>query len=443
MKAIAGSLLPLLAPGALAEEPLALSPPHPDYKKFCRWFNPACQFRPRAIVVARSAEEIVGAFSLARSQGWPVSLKCGGHSYVGLSGGDGLVLDVSRLLSLRIQGDRLFCGAGWRLGPLRTALAHKGWMLPLGQCPGVGLSGFLLGGGYGPTARGLGLGCDSILDAQMISPALGRVQASQSDDLLWALRGSGYGQFGAVFEWCLQLQPIQEVVVFRKPVRETEFIEELERWQHQAPRQDWRVTSYFHLGYQRASLVGALGGVFLGTMREWRRIGWQARAEAAQMPYLAAMNRLGGAVQKRLSPFRATSDFLAQPLSAQAIGALIDQLHKGASHQVQVTFDAYGGAIDQGVGAFPPRPGRLACVQALGFERGHPHLLGEWLSEYAVRLRPFYTGEAYANYAELGRKDWREAYFGSHWERLLSLKVLHDPCFLLRHPLSLIPLGTP
>ena len=65
------------------------------------------------------------------------------------------------------NGEAVNQAAGFIAGMIGR-LAEKGKMLPLGTCPGVGLSGYLLGGGYGLVSRALGLGCDSVLDATVV-----------------------------------------------------------------------------------------------------------------------------------------------------------------------------------------------------------------------------------------------------------------------------------
>ena len=68
------------------------------------------------------------------------------------------------------------------------------------QSATVGVAGYTLGGGWGYSSRLFGLGCDQLIEAEVIT-ADGQLivaNANQHEDLFWALRGSGGGNFGVV-----------------------------------------------------------------------------------------------------------------------------------------------------------------------------------------------------------------------------------------------------
>jgi hypothetical protein len=82
----------------------------------------------------------------------------------------------------------------------------------LGQCPSVGVGGFLLGGGVGPLMSKYGLGCDNILAAELVLADGRQVKASahENPDLYWAIRGGG-GNFGIVTAFEVALHPVSKV----------------------------------------------------------------------------------------------------------------------------------------------------------------------------------------------------------------------------------------
>ena len=81
---------------------------------------------------------------------------------------------------------------------VHQALANAGRAIPSGTCPTVGIAGLALGGGMGADSRHAGLTCDALQSATVVVPNGDVVTASagNNQDLFWALRGGGGGNFG-------------------------------------------------------------------------------------------------------------------------------------------------------------------------------------------------------------------------------------------------------
>lgn len=76
----------------------------------------------------------------------------------------------------------------------------------------VGLGGFIQGGGHGPLSSTCGLSADQILQATVVTTT-GEVlvaNALQNQDLYWAIRGGGGGQYGVVTEYIMMSYPAPE-----------------------------------------------------------------------------------------------------------------------------------------------------------------------------------------------------------------------------------------
>jgi FAD/FMN-containing dehydrogenase len=104
-------------------------------------------------------------------------------------------------------------GGGMLCGPVEIETAKAGVATVLGQCPSVGVGGFLLGGGVGPLMSKCGLCCDNILAAELVL-ADGRVvkaSAHENPELYWAIRG-GVGNFGIVTELEVALHSVSKVL---------------------------------------------------------------------------------------------------------------------------------------------------------------------------------------------------------------------------------------
>lgn len=79
---------------------------------------------------------------------------------------------------------------------------------PHGTCPGVGIAGHSLFGGFGYPSRMWGLALDSIVSLSAVLADGSFITASKDEnqDLYWAFRGAG-PSFGIVTEFKLQTYP--------------------------------------------------------------------------------------------------------------------------------------------------------------------------------------------------------------------------------------------
>src|SRR5262249_12635324 len=78
----------------------------------------------------------------------------------------------------------------------------------------TGIAGFTLGGGFGWLHRKIGLACDNLLAAEVVTARGEIIHASetQNNDLVWGLKGAGWN-FGVVTTMELRLHPIGPTVV--------------------------------------------------------------------------------------------------------------------------------------------------------------------------------------------------------------------------------------
>jgi len=176
------------------------------------WNQLVPQRHPRIIVQAANENAVVEAVKFARLYGMKVAVRGGGHNWVGFSlRDDSLLIDLSRLKNVSL--DRAA-----RIAVIQPAvtsrdfnrrLAAEGMAFPVGHCPTVPMSGFLLSGGIGWNFNAWGSSCLSIEAARVVTADGRLVVASETEnpDLLWAVRGAGPGFFGIVTEYTLRVFP--------------------------------------------------------------------------------------------------------------------------------------------------------------------------------------------------------------------------------------------
>ncbi len=141
-------------------------------------------------------------------------MRAGRHSYALLSVGNDVVIDVSKMKDIVLNGDQTATfQAGVKNYQVQSQLWKAGFMIPIGTCPSVG-GGFFLGGGYSLASRWLGMGIDSITRFEVVL-ATGEIvtaDSSQNADLFWALRGAGGGNYGVVTRVTIRLTPLPPAV---------------------------------------------------------------------------------------------------------------------------------------------------------------------------------------------------------------------------------------
>ena len=190
-------------------------PGNPNYERLRNGYAAKFNQHPALVVHPLNARDIQATLRFAVANHLPLAIRCGGHSYAAWSTCDGgIVLDMSGFHSIDISADntRAVIGGGILCGAVEIETAKAAVATVLGQCPSVGVGGFLLGGGVGPLMSKFGLGCDNVLGAQMILADGRQVKASanENQDLYWAIRGGG-GNFGVVTSFKVALHPVSQV----------------------------------------------------------------------------------------------------------------------------------------------------------------------------------------------------------------------------------------
>src|SRR6266540_2774942 len=179
-----------------------IGPGHADYGDARSVWNAMIDKRPGLILRCTSSEDVVAAVDVARANGLPPSIRCGGHSVSGKALSDGgLTIDMSGMREVTVDAERnlVHAGGGCLLGDIDEATARHGLIVPAGIMSETGVAGLALGGGIGWFSRKHGLTCDQFVSLQLVlaSGEVIDVSATQDPELFWALKGGG-GNFGVV-----------------------------------------------------------------------------------------------------------------------------------------------------------------------------------------------------------------------------------------------------
>ncbi|QLE70403.1 FAD-binding oxidoreductase [Streptomyces rectiverticillatus] len=173
---------------------------------------------PEAIVQAASERDVAEALSYARSEGFRISMRSGGHNWSGSQLRDGsLLIDLSGLRRCSVDPGSATAAVGPAVTgeDLVKALAPYDLAFPVGHCPSIAVGGFLLSGGLGWNSRAWGPSCADVLEFQAVTADGRTVTCSETEnpDLFWAARGAGPGFFAVVTRFRLRLHPLPGAVM--------------------------------------------------------------------------------------------------------------------------------------------------------------------------------------------------------------------------------------
>jgi len=175
-------------------------------------WNAMIDRRPALIVRCAGTADVLASVAFASRHDLPLAIRGGGHNIAGSAlCDDGLVIDLSRLRSVRIDPEarRAQVEAGATLADFDHEAQAFGLATPLGINSTTGVAGLTLGGGFGWLSRTLGLTVDNLVAAEIVTADARRlrVSATEHPDLFWAICGGG-GKFGVVTNFEFQLHPV-------------------------------------------------------------------------------------------------------------------------------------------------------------------------------------------------------------------------------------------
>jgi FAD binding domain/Berberine and berberine like len=428
--------------------------------------------RPDAVVRPESAQDVAAVVRWANRFDVNVVARAGGHSYAGYSTtGNGVVVDLSRMNRVRVAGGRATVGAGTQLIDMYSVLARRGLTVPGGSCPSVGIAGLALGGGHGLAGRRWGLTTDNIRGLTIIT-ADGRVRqvdADTNEDLFWASRGGGGGNFGIVTSLTLQTHRAPGAAWFFASFPWSQASEVLAAWQAFAPDAPAALTSTCSLGTSGGAgppRVTAFGQYFGSPSRLRRLLRPLARVSGASVSvgsssYMSLVLRWAGCLDEGFSAchttgtypggtmprasFYAKSDFFGRPLSARARATMvnwIERRQRSGSGSGALLFDAYGGAYNRPAAdatAFVHRDMLFSLQYLAYFGGGGGGAANAWINGVWRALRPFASGQAYQNYIDPQLRGWQRAYYAGNLPRLREIKKQVDPEFRFRFRQAIPP----
>ncbi|KAI8220539.1 (S)-mandelate dehydrogenase [Colletotrichum sp. SAR 10_77] len=181
------------------------------------YFSVSAQLSPGFIVQPSSAAEVSLTVTKLKSMGCNWAIRGGGHAtWAGASNiADGVTIDMGLINEVQYSPDlkiaSIGAGALWR--DVYSSLEPYGVTAPGGRTSTVGVAGFLTSGGNNFFSAEVGLGCDNVVNFEVVLASGKIVNANRetNSDLHKALKG-GSNNFGIVTRIDMQTQHIAAYV---------------------------------------------------------------------------------------------------------------------------------------------------------------------------------------------------------------------------------------
>ncbi len=455
----AAAPLPAL-PNLPASDAVLLRPSDPNYARSLPAANKRTQLSPSLRAICKTEHAVAVMVDWVRTNNLSFAIRCGGHSYEGLSQSVDVAIDVRGLNRIVVDktAGLVTVGSGVSLFEIYQAVAAQGLALQAGSCPTVGISGHLTGGGHGLLARSHGLTCDTLQHVKMVDWQARTLQASATSepDLFWACRGGGGGSFGIATEFRIGVFPLATARVFGVSwnLSQSRAARLFAAWQAWAPGAPSTITAIMKVGPAGSGMITMRCiGQSVGTETELRnQLRPLVSMETPSRPlsirslsFLDAVKNFAGPLDYEFVYMKAKSDYVLAPLNTNAIQAMMAAT--AAATGIVLLCDAYGGKIADMAAdatAFPRRAGTQYCIQYYASwlnASATAARLAQVANVYAA-MRPYMAGASYVNYCDLDLPNYAHAYWGGNLARLVAVKQHYDPSNVFHHAQS-VPLQMP
>ena len=426
---------------------IAVTPEQPDlYKEAVKIYNPAYSYEhPAFVALPNNTDDIKRCLHIANKTGIPEAVKSGGHCFAGYSTTDsnGFVIYLKNINQVQVKGNMVTVQAGACWGDVYSALDDTGYVAVGGCVPAVGIGGYILGGGYSMLSRGHGgLACDKAKSFTMVTADAGKVvkaSAEENQDLFWALKGGGGGNFGIVVDVTLEVCPRPNQFIWSRLIYNT--TDESERGLNAVgenlntfPKElnlDFALHGYF--GKKTLTLDAVYSDIHEDKVQESLKnlhptTQTQPQMFTSYLQFSTEYSRRHGFVHQEVEPIYVKGVMIESlPSSLANYFAHID-----IPSECLLEFVHMGGDIAQHSPTSTAFPFRSAQYSFYTYGRFHDAVQREEVTKFAtstynaVRESGCSLG-SYVNYMDRDLKNWGKNFYGVNYPRLCEIKSEWNP----------------
>lgn len=434
------------------------------YNHLRQEWNRSIQKYPLVIVYCYENKDIKNALCWSIKNNVEIRLRSGGHNYEGYSIGNYvLVIDISKMNNIYINEEKRMVKVqgGVKNYHLYNFLGSRGYPFPGGSCPTVGVAGYELGGGWGFSSKLFGLGCDSLVEIEIMNYKGNIIKANEScnSDLFWACRGGGGGNFGVVLSMTFSLPKKVKKVTLLSIYYPNSTLEEqvdiFDTLQNMFPTLDRRMN--FRIGFYNSLEEGKavyLIGLFYGSekgaikiIEPLKIISPNAQVTRQYITFLEATQEIAK-IYPPYEKFKSTGGFVFNKYTRSEIYKILNFISKRPKGSVFTSVSLYGlgGAVND-VGKKDTAFYYRGCQYILGIQtvwedNKYASINKAWFKEQFDIMSKFFTG-SYVNFPYEGIKNYEKRYYGCNIYRLKLIKSKYDPFNIFRFPQSINPFKKP
>ncbi|ADB62325.1 FAD linked oxidase domain protein [Haloterrigena turkmenica DSM 5511] len=432
-----------------------LRPEDPNYDDARAIWNGMIDRYPTAIVRAMGVSDVIATVDFAREHDVLLAIRGGGHNIAGNAVcDDGLLLDLSRLRSVRVDPERKTARVepGATLADFDHEAQAFGLATPLGINSTTGVAGLTLGGGFGWLTRRYGMTVDNLRSVDVVTAdgELRHASETENPDLFWGIRGGG-GNFGVVTSFEFELHEVGPEVLTGMVVYRGEDAPDVLRhvrdFNEDAPDEStvWVVLRKapplpFLPEHIHGEDVIVVVPFYAGDITEGEAV-------------LAPIREYGDPVADVVGPHRyaefqqAFDPLLTEgarnywkshnfsTIPDEAIDTVVEYARNLPTAQSEIFFGQIGGAMGRvpaDATAFPHRDAEYGMnVHTRWEDPAMDDQCIAWSREFFDAMAPYATGGVYVNFIS-EREGEENLGYGENYDRLVDVKTAYDPENLFR-----------
>jgi FAD/FMN-containing dehydrogenase len=393
---------------------------------------------------AQNDDDVANAVKWARENDVPIRMRSGRHALAKdfNQTDNGIVIDTSHMRSVLVDklGLTATIQAGIRVGNLVRMLAKEGFLAPFGDSATVGIGGISTGGGITAIQRSVGVISDNILEATIVDAKGDILHLSKNkfQDLLWAVRGGGGGNFGIITSYKLRIrQAPSKVGIFRVvwPWKQVE--EVIDTWQRWSPSVDVRLGTILE-AYSKTNGLLRLQGIFLGPKDKLEKLIKPLTEVGSPSEVFVDEVSLSEAIEfwapnEPLVDTQSStwsSSWVEKSIPKEGLKAIRNFLEKAKGDESNFFFLNSGGAMNevdpQDTAFFWRNTKYYVEWDASWMKESEAQKNSKLVQETREKLNPYITG-SYVNVPDLNLKNYGQLYYGDNFARLQKIKAKYDP----------------